>query len=86
MKSVFDGLNLIFEAREGILKRCSLPNAEKRGEVGERFLQKPQPTLESQVTNLTDEIAYNNHDMDDGSRSGFIALEQGICAVEEIYS
>ena len=81
----FDGLSLTFEAREGILKHCSLPRAEKLGEVGERFLQKPQPTLKAQVANLADEIAYNNHDMDDGLRSDFITLEQRIFAVEEIY-
>ena len=72
----FDGLNLTFEAREGILKHCSLGNAEKLGEVGERFLNKRQPSLEAQIANLADEIAYNNHDVDDGVRSGLITLEQ----------
>lgn len=72
----FDGLNLTFEAREGILKHCALTNAEKLGAVGERFLQKQQPSLEAQITNLADEIAYNNHDVDDGLRSGLIDLEQ----------
>ncbi len=72
----FDGLNLTFEAREGILKHCSLGNAEKLGEVGERFLDKQQPSLEAQITNLADEIAYNNHDVDDGLRSGLITQEQ----------
>jgi dGTPase len=72
----FDGLNLTFEAREGILKHCSLGNAEKLGEVGARFLAKRQPSLEAQITNLADEIAYNNHDVDDGLRSGLITLEQ----------
>ncbi len=72
----FDGLNLTFETREGILKHCSLPNAEKLGELGKRFLNKTQPALEAQVANLADEIAYNNHDVDDGLRSGFITLEQ----------
>jgi dGTPase len=72
----FDGLNLTFETREGILKHCSLPNAEKLGELGERFRQKRQPSLEAQVANLADEIAYNNHDVDDGLRSGLITLEQ----------
>ena len=72
----FDGLNLTFEAREGILKHCSLSNAEKLGEVGERFLDKRQPSLEAQITNLADEIAYNNHDVDDGLRSGLITREQ----------
>ncbi|MHB1083808.1 MAG: deoxyguanosinetriphosphate triphosphohydrolase [Thiobacillus sp.] len=72
----FDGLNLTFEAREGILKHCSMVNAEKLGAVGERFLNKQQPSLEAQITNLADEIAYNNHDVDDGLRSGLITLEQ----------
>jgi dGTPase len=72
----FPGLNLSFEAREGILKHCSISNAEKLGEVGERFIQKTQPSLEAQLVNLADQIAYNNHDVDDGLRSGFIQLEQ----------
>ena len=72
----FAGLNLTFEAREGILKHCSLANAEKLGDVGERFLARQQPSLEAQVANLADEIAYNNHDVDDGLRSGLITLEQ----------
>ncbi|HEY0663453.1 MAG TPA: deoxyguanosinetriphosphate triphosphohydrolase, partial [Thiobacillaceae bacterium] len=72
----FDGLNLSFEAREGILKHCSLANAEKLGDVGERFINRQQPSLEAQVANLADEIAYNNHDVDDGLRSGLITLEQ----------
>lgn len=72
----FAGLNLTFEAREGILKHCSKKNAEKLGDVGVRFLQGGQPSLEAQLTNLADEIAYNNHDVDDGLRSGFITIEQ----------
>ncbi len=72
----FEGLNLTFEAREGILKHCSKKNAEKLGDVGQRFLEGKQPGLEAQITNLADEIAYNNHDVDDGLRSGLITLEQ----------
>ncbi len=72
----FDGLNLTFETREGILKHCSLANAARLGEVGARFLDKRQPTLEAQVANLADEIAYNNHDVDDGLRSGLVTLER----------
>ena len=72
----FDGLNLCFETREGILKHCSMPNAKLLGDVGERFLLKQQPSLEAQITNLADEIAYNNHDVDDGLRSGLISLEE----------
>jgi dGTPase len=72
----FEGLNLTFESREGILKHCSRKNAEKLGDVGRRFLEGGQPSLEAQITNLADEIAYNNQDVDDGLRSGLITLEQ----------
>lgn len=74
--AAFDGLNLCFETREGILKHCSLENAAKLGAVGERFLKQQRPSLEAQIANLADEIAYNNHDIDDGLRSGLITLEQ----------
>ena len=70
--AAFDGLNLTFETREGILKHCSLRNARELGDVGERFLKKRRPSLEAQIANLADEIAYNNHDVDDGLRSGLI--------------
>ncbi len=72
----FDGLNLMYETREGILKHCSRRNAEQLGELGRRFLEGAQPSLEAQLANLADEIAYNNHDVDDGLRSGLITLEQ----------
>lgn len=72
----FPGLNLTFESREGILKHCSNKNAKLLGEVGERFINKSQPSLEAQLTNLADEIAYNSHDVDDGLRSGLISLQQ----------
>lgn len=72
----FNGLNLCFETREGILKHCSVANARKLGDVGQRFLDRTQPALEAQLANLADEIAYNNHDIDDGLRSGLITLEQ----------
>ena len=72
----FDGLNLTFEVREGILKHCSLNNAKLLGDVGQRFIDKTSPSLEAQLTNYADEIAYNNHDIDDGLRSGLITLEQ----------
>ena len=72
----FDGLNLCFETREGILKHCSAENAAQLGDLGERFLNNRRPSLEAQVANLADEIAYNNHDVDDGLRSGLITLEQ----------
>ncbi len=72
----FDGLNLTFETREGILKHCSLKNAKDLGDVGERFLNKKQSSLEAQLTNIADQVAYNNHDIDDGLRSGLITIEQ----------
>ena len=77
----FDGLNLTFETREGILKHCSRANAEllqarEPGGVGQRFLLGQRPSLEAQLCNLADEIAYNAHDIDDGVRSGLLTLEQ----------
>ncbi len=72
----FDGLNLCFETREGILNHCSLKNAALLGDVGQRFIEKQQPSLEAQLTNIADQIAYNNHDIDDGLRSGLITIEQ----------
>ncbi|KAF7598607.1 MAG: deoxyguanosinetriphosphate triphosphohydrolase [Candidatus Dactylopiibacterium carminicum] len=74
--ATFDGLNLMHETREGILKHCSLPNARQLGELGARFLEGRQPSLEAQLCNLADAIAYNNHDVDDGLRAGLISLEQ----------
>ncbi len=71
----FPGLNLTFETREGILKHCSRKHAEGLGELGRRFIDKHQPSLEAQLTNLADEIAYNSHDVDDGLRSGLIEVE-----------
>lgn len=77
----FDGLNLSFETREGILKHCSRANAQaleatEPGGVGRRFLAHQQPSLEAQLCNLADEIAYNAHDIDDGVRSGLLTLDQ----------
>ncbi|MFN3883418.1 MAG: deoxyguanosinetriphosphate triphosphohydrolase [Rhodocyclaceae bacterium] len=72
----FDGLNLMFETRAGILKHCSPAKARELGEVAERFLGDRRPSLEAQVCNLADQIAYNNHDVDDGLRSGLITIEQ----------
>jgi dGTPase len=84
---LFDGLNLTFETREGILKHCSRTNArlleaaeqvyaDGQGGVARRFLDAQQPSLEAQLCNLADEIAYNAHDIDDGIRSGLITLQQ----------
>jgi len=77
----FDGLNLTFESREGILKHCARKNAEliearEPGGVAQRFLSGGQPSLEAQLCNLADEVAYNAHDVDDGVRSGLLTLEQ----------
>ncbi len=72
----FDGLNLMFETREGILKHCAPAKARELGELGRRFLDDRRPSLEAQICNLADEIAYNNHDVDDGLRSGLLTPEQ----------
>lgn len=72
----FPGLNLMYETREGILKHCSPATARELGELGMRFLDGKQPGLEAQVANMADEIAYNNHDVDDGLRARLIDMEQ----------
>jgi dGTPase len=74
--AAFPGLNLTFECREGILKHCSLANARLLGDIGLRFINREQPGLEAQLANLADEIAYNNHDVDDGLRAGLIDLQE----------
>ncbi len=71
----FRGLNLCFESREGILKHCSRKHARELGDIGERFLNRQQPSAEAQLANLADEIAYNNHDIDDGLRAGLLSIE-----------
>lgn len=77
----YDGLNLCFETREGILKHCSHKNAlrlesEEPGGVARRFIDRTQPSLEAQLCNVADEVAYNAHDLDDGVRSGLLTMEQ----------
>ena len=72
----FPGLNLTFETREGILKHCSLANARELGDLGRRFLERRQPGLEAQIADLADAIAYNNHDVDDGLRSGLVTVQE----------
>ena len=84
----FRGLNLTYETREGILKHCSRTNARKLGPLGERFLDGGQPSLEAQVANLADEIAYNNHDVDDGLRAGLLEIDtlNGTAFFQEQYA
>jgi len=77
----FPGLNLSYETREGILKHCSRRNARELGELGRRFIEGGESGLEAQLANIADAIAYNNHDVDDGLRSGLISLEE-LCSVE----
>ncbi|MGQ0428539.1 MAG: deoxyguanosinetriphosphate triphosphohydrolase [Gammaproteobacteria bacterium] len=76
----YRGLNLTFETREGILKHCSLTNARQLGELGRRFIERTQPGLEAQIADLADAIAYNNHDVDDGLRSGLVSMQE-LCTV-----
>ena len=85
--AAFPGLNLTFETREGILKHCSAKRARTLGELGERFLERRQPGLEAQLVNLADEIAYNNHDVDDGLRAGLLTVEalRGVRLFDEQY-
>ena len=72
----FPGLNLMYETREGILKHCSRRNARELGDVAERFLHRAQPGLEAQIADISDAIAYNNHDVDDGYRAGLLTIGQ----------
>ena len=76
----FNGLNLSWEAREGIIKHSSdydLPS----GSGYEEYCPEQRPTLEAQIIDLADEIAYNNHDIDDGLKAGYLE-PQALMGVE----
>ena len=80
--AAFPGLNLMYETREGILKHCSLAHARTLGDLGQRFIDKHQAGLEAQIANIADEVAYNNHDVDDGLRAGLLTFDQlGDCTL-----
>jgi dGTPase len=82
----FPGLNLTFETREGILKHCSRNNALTLGELGKRFINNEKPGVEAQIANIADEIAYNNHDIDDGLRAGLLDMERlRSCELVEVH-
>jgi dGTPase len=70
----FDGLNLSWEVREGIIKHSS--PYDRPADIIADFLPGIVPTIEAQIINFADEIAYNNHDIDDGLKSGYITLGQ----------
>ena len=74
--AAFPGLNLTYETREGILKHCAVRNARTLGPLGQRFIDRTQAGLEAQLANVADQLAYNNHDVDDGLRAGLIDLDQ----------
>lgn len=69
----FPGLNLSYETREGIVKHHSPHDIPKNSDLSEFNLHE-QATLEAQIGNLADEIAYNNHDIDDGVRAGMLTV------------
>ncbi len=69
----FNGLNLTWELREGIIKHASPYDAPTEAMSG--FLPGVVPSIEGQIINYADEIAYNNHDIDDGLKSGYISLD-----------
>ena len=67
----FPGLNLTWEVREGLIKHR--PESDKSAPA--EYAPGECPTLEAQLVDLVDEIAYNNHDIDDGLASGMIGVE-----------
>lgn len=71
----FSGLNLTFETREGIIKHSSFHDRPDLNDMKD-YIPGVVPTLEAQIINLADEIAYNNHDIDDGLTSGMVGLAE----------
>ncbi len=68
----FNGLNLTWETREGIVKHSTTYDSPEAGDYSPEL----QPSLEAQIIDFADEIAYNNHDLDDGLSSGILQLEE----------
>lgn len=68
----FPGLNLTWEVREGMIKH----QADADAGAPDDYAPGESPTLEAQLGDFVDEIAYNNHDVDDGLTSGMISVEQ----------
>ena len=85
--AAFPGLNLCFETREGVLKRCPRELVQFFGPVAERFRRGWQPSLEAQLVDLADRIAYTNHDLDDGLGLEMLALDdaRGLELFERAY-
>ncbi len=69
----FNGLNLTWEVREGILKHSTPYDGNPL--VISEFMPGVVPSIEGQIINYADEVAYNNHDIDDGLKSGYISLD-----------
>jgi len=72
--AAFTGLNLSYETREGIVKHHSAYDTPSNRDLS-HFNLHEQPSLEAQIGNLADEIAYNNHDIDDGYRAGMLSID-----------
>ena len=70
----FAGLNLSWETREGIIKHSSAYDKAGKAAI-EPYQPQLRATLEAQIIDLADEIAYNNHDIDDGLKAGYITLK-----------
>jgi dGTPase len=79
----FPGLNLTHETRAGIIRHHTTYD-HVPDPASQEFLDYPQPSLEAQIVNLSDEIAYNCHDIEDGLRSGF--FDEGDLADLELWN